>query len=232
MAILVFALTVIGAGCKKKDATATPTPTNTVNSADANLAASNLTNADPTTIDTIINQNYNLAKTKAQEWKPDAVLVSLSVKMPSDLAVGNADETYIFGSATEQADWWSFSISESTSRYIRAIIPKEDYLGTDVKPINSSYWKMNYGKVFQLTDVAGGQSFRASNPGSLITATLHQTQPRGWLWWDVEYKSATNRLLIKVDPNKGEVVDESGNPLTPGTATTAPTATSVPTTSY
>lgn len=210
-------------GCKKTETTATPTPSATVTT--SNLPASNLTNVDPTAVDTVVQQNYNLAKVKAQEWKSDAVLVSLSVKLPSDLSVNASDETYVFGSATDTTNWWSFSISEKTSRYIRASIPKEDYLGADVTPINISYWKMNYAKAFQLAEVNGGSAFRAINPSATVTTTLHQTQPRGWLWWDIEYKAGTNSLIIKVNPNTGDVVDESGNPLTSGTTGTTPATT-------
>lgn len=217
-------------GCKKQEATPTATPAETVPSVTDNLPSSNLTNVDAATIDTIIQQNYNLAKVKAQEWKPDAVLVTISVKFPQDLAVNAADETFIFGSASNSNDWWSFSVSEKTSRYIRAVIPKEDYLGTDVQPINLSYWKLNYGKAFQLTEANGGQAFRSANQNSSVTATLHQTQPRGWLWWEIEYKSSTGKLVIKVNPNTADIVDENGNPLSSGgtsgaSNTTSPVAT-------
>ena len=55
-------------------------------------------------------------------------------------------------------------------------------------------------------------------------------------WWEIEYKAGTNSLIIKVNPNDGQVVDENGNPLSsggtanPNAATTAtPTAAATPT---
>jgi len=240
--LIVLALAITFTGCKKEEEKieATPSPTETATTV-SNLATTNLTNVNPTTIDTIVTQNYNLAKVKAQEWKEDAVLVSIAIKLPYDLAVNASNDTFIFGSASDSANWWSFSISEKDSRYIRAIIPKEDYLGTNVQPVNMSYWKMNYGQAFQLAEANGGQAFRNVNPNTTVTATLHHTQPRNWLWWEIEYKSSTNKLVIKVNPNDGQVIDENGNPLSAGgsittntTTTTTPTVTpqTMPNTNY
>lgn len=227
LGILILCLVFCVSGCKKTSSTPSASPSAS-NLADSNLAVSNLTNTDASAVDTIIQQNYNLAKVKALEWKPDAVLVSLSVKMPIDLATNSSDETYIFGSASDGKNWWSFSVSEKTQRYIRAIIPKEDYLGTEVQPINSSYWKSNYGKALQLAEANGGQAFRAINSNTAITATLHHTEPRNWLWWDLEYKSGDNKISFKINPNTNEIFDESGNPLTSGVSTSAATATPIP----
>ncbi|MCK4313104.1 MAG: hypothetical protein KAW88_10260 [Candidatus Cloacimonetes bacterium] len=226
--ILLVSISILFAGCKQKEPDPSPAPTSTIPVANENLPTNNLINVDVVTIDTIVQQNYNLAKVKAEEWKPDAVLVTISVKFPQDLAISAADETFIFGSAEDTVNWWSFSISEKTSRYIRAIIPKEDYLGVDIQPINMDYWKMNYSQAFQLAEANGGQAFRSQNTNASITATLHHTQPRNWLWWEIEYKFGTNKLVIKVNPNDGQIVDETGNPLSTGGTTPAATTTTTP----
>jgi len=217
---IIISLFLIVPGCNKKTDEPEPIPAEeAVINPDLNLAVSNLTIIDPVTIDTVTKQNYNLAQVKAQEWQPDAVLVSFSIKFPQNLAVGQSDETFIFGSANDTKNWWSFSISEETSRYIRAIIPKEDYLGVDIKPIDKKFWQLNYAQAFQLAELNGGQQFRQTNPNTSITATLHNTQPREWLWWVIEYKSGVNKYVIKVNPFDSQVVDESGNPLSAGTTT-------------
>lgn len=219
--VLFFSLT--GLSCNKKNqnqASPTPTPTST---APANLAQPNLIDTDPAAIETIASQNYELAKSKAISWKPDAVVVTAQVKLPADLALNKANETYIFGSASDTVHWWSFSVSEQTGKYIRAIIPKEDYLGTDAKPINVKYWRMNYAKALQLTDKSGGSEFRSANPDTQITATLHQAQPNNWLWWEIEYKSASSKLILKVNPNDANIVDEQGNPVSTGDTTRSET---------
>lgn len=235
-----FSLT--GLSCSKtNDKTQeTTSPSPSASATATNLATSNLTNTDATTSDSLMVQNYELARTKAASWKPDAVIVTIQVKLPADLSTNKANETFIFGSASDTNNWWSFSVSEQSGKFIRAIIPKEDYLGTGVMPIQTKYWKMNYAKAFQLADAAGGSNFRNNNPDTQITETLHQTQPNGWLWWEVEYKSATNKLVLKVNPNDANIVDEMGNPVsatgsnsgqvTGGAENNTGTTTAIPTT--
>lgn len=213
--LIVLALSLTGLSCSKTGTntqdTASPSPSASATA--TNVATSNLTNTDASTADSLMVQNYELARTKAASWKPDAVLVAVQVKLPLDLSVNKANETFIFGSASDTNNWWSFSVSEQSGKFVRAIIPKEDYLGTDIKPIQTKYWKMNYAKAFQLADAAGGSAFRNNNPDTQVTQTLRQMQPNGWLWWEVEYKSPTNKLILKVNPNDANIVDESGNPV-------------------
>jgi hypothetical protein len=228
-----FILTLTGASCswfgakKTVDTPTTTTDTTSQTTATTNLATTNLTNVAATSVDDLITSNYNIAKSKAQNWQSDAVLVNITVKLARNLAVNQATETYVFGSAQDGKNWFSFSISEQSSKYIRAVIPKEDYLGTSIKPINSSYWKMNYPKAFQLAEQNGGSTFRTNNTNSDVVTTLSQSEPKGWLWWQVEYKSADtgNKLVVKINPSDGTVVDESGNPLSTSASTPTTTTT-------
>lgn len=220
---LVLFLSLTGLSCSwfsKKTATTDTTSTAT-STADTSLATTNLTNIVPTTLDDLVTTNYNLSKSKAQDWQSDSVLVNLTVKLPKNLATNQATETFVYGSSKDTKNWFSFSISESSSKYIRATIPKEDYLGTSVIPINTTYWKMNYAKALQLAEANGGKTFRAANTNSEIVATLANAEPKGWLWWQIDYKSADTgeKLIIKVNPNDNTVVDENGNPLSTSTTT-------------
>lgn len=225
---ITFSLTGLSCSWFGSNKTTETTTESDQTTANANLPTTNLTNIEPTTIDDLVTTNYNLAKSKAQDWKSDAVLVNLTVKLPKNLAANQATETYVFGSATDSLNWFSFSISEQSSKYIRAVIPKEDYLGTDIKPINFSYWKMNYVKAFQLAETNGGETFRADNQNSEVITTLANDEPRGWLWWKIEYKSADTgqNLIRKINPNDGTVIDESGNPLSTTTTSTTSTTSS------
>lgn len=212
---VVLSLSGLNCGLKKTTTTTTSTPTAT----SSNLAASNLINADSVSLDASISKNYQTAKSKASLWKPDATLATIQIKLPVDLAANSANETYIFGSAADTSNWWTISIAEQSGNYVRAVIPKEDYLGSSIKPIDTKFWRMNYVKAFQLADKNGGEKFRQDNADTQVTTTLHNTQPKGWLWWEIEYKSASNKLIIKVNPNDGNIVDEQGNPISTGEAT-------------
>lgn len=221
--LFVFSFTGLSCNLFSKKTTDTTTTDNsaTTTTSDTILSTTNLTNVDPLSLDDLITTNYNLAKSKAQDWQADSVLVNITIKLPRNLAYKQAAETYVFGSNSNPTNWFSFSISEQSSKYIRAVIPKEDYLGSDIKPINATYWKMNYLKAFQLAETNGGSTFRGANTNTDIVTTLANDEPKGWLWWKIEYKSTDTGkfLIIKVNPNDSTVIDENGNPLSTATAT-------------
>ena len=153
-----------------------------------------------------------LAKNKVQEWKTDAVLSAVNIKLPRDLTTNKAIETFVFGSAMDTANWWTFAISESSGKFVRAIVPKEDYLSEVTKPINNQYWKINYLEALQIAEANGGKAFRENNKETQITLTLAHTQPKGWLWWLVEYKTPEGESLkVRINAFDKSVVDEKGN---------------------
>jgi len=204
-------LTLTGLSCnlfKKKTTDTTDTTT-------ATTATPALLAADSTSINQLFNANLDLAKSKAKEWKTDATLYAVNIKLPKDLSVNKAIETFVFGSAADTLDWWTFAISENSAKYVRAIVPKTDYLSTITKPIGMNYWKINYLEALKIADANGGKAFREKNTDTQITENLSQTEPKGWLWWIVEYESSTgDSLKVRINPTDQTVVDESGNIVT------------------
>lgn len=224
---IILVTTLTGLSCSKKTSQSSANPTSTSTATPTQTTESNLLNADVTSMDQAILRNYELAKGKALLWKSDATLYAVIVKLPTDLGLSKANQTYVFGSAADAINWWSISIAEQSSKFVRAAIPKEDYLGYDIKPITLKFWKMNYIKALQLAEANGGEKFRKDNTGSQITATLHQALPKGWLWWEIEYKSSVtnSKLILKISPSDENVVDEQGNPVAIGGSSATPTAT-------
>ena len=225
---LVMLLSFTGLSCgKQQEVTTTPTPTSTITETAVPI---DLSTIDPTTINTTFSTNYSLAKQKANEWKGDAYLASITVKLPIDLSLNNATETYVFGSQSDPDYWWTMSLAESTNKYIRAIIPKTDYLGNVLPQIPEKYWKTNYLQAFQAADLYQGAAFRASNANTEISVTLSVGDPKGWLWWTVEYKSSTgNSLKIRINASDLKIYDDQGNIIQTGTSisgTPTPTSTS------
>lgn len=192
------------------DTTSSPSPTVTLN--DAPLAT-----IDPTMYDSELTANYESSKAAAQEWNTDAQLVMVSVKLPQDLSINNATDTYTYGSENAPYYWWTYSLSESTGKTVRALVNKEDYLGTDVKPIPLDYWRTNYIEAFQIADNYGGSDFRQNNENVTVSLTLSVSQPKGWLWWLVEYRTPLgDSFNVRINPNDQTIVDESGEVVTAG----------------
>lgn len=195
--------------CKKTTPSETPTPSASESQAPQE---DNLTNLDPTSVQEQITANYNTAKQKASSWKSDAVLYSASAKITSSLDFEDVIEVYTFGTGSEPSYWWTISISVRSKNYVRAIIPKEDYLGANLVPARTQYWKVNYVQAFQAAETNGGKEWREKQKDSKyqITATLAHGEPKGYLYWLVEYQllDGSDKKTIQIDANSGEVINE------------------------
>jgi len=212
LALILF-LSFTGLSCnllkKKTDTSTTPTTSTTQETA---VSSPPLLTAETTSIDSLFQANFQQAKNKVQQWKTDAVLSAVNIKLPRDLTTNKAIETFVFGSAMDTTNWWTFAISESSGKFVRAIVPKEDYLSEVTKPINNQYWKINYLEALQIAEANGGKAFRENNKETQITLTLAHTQPKGWLWWLVEYKTPEGESLkVRINAFDKSVVDEKGN---------------------
>lgn len=212
-----------GLSCDKKPKTTpieTFTPEPTVSATPITI---DLTNTDPLTIKTIVENNFNLAKQKATEWKGDAQFYSMTVKLPPDLSLNNATETYVFGSESDRDYWWTIAIAESTNKYIRALIPKSDYLGNLLRPVAMDYLKTTYLQAFQVAENYQGAAYRTANNGTEVTITLSHGEPKNWLWWIVEYKSPQgNPIKIRVHPSDLQIYDDMGNIISSASVTSTP----------
>lgn len=217
--IILFAFLLILTGftfpsCGKDEAT-TPLAEETTPTPESTLLNEPLLTIDPLTYDAKFTANYESAYNEAKKWQPDAQLVMVSVKLPMSLALDSATQTYTFGSANETNYWWTYSYSEATQKYVRALVNKDDYLGVDIKPIPLKFWRTNYLEAFQIADNYQGRDFRLNNANTEVTLTLKISDPNGWLWWIIEYKSALGQnLSFRVNPNDRSLADESGNIIT------------------
>lgn len=225
VALIALSLT----GCLKSrttDNTTTSTAPETTESTTQTPTVSDLTTLAPATFDTDLTTHFTLGSAAATAWKPDAVISYVSVTLPT-LTPNTGSEVYVFGSASDLDNWFTYSVSQETGKSVRAIIPKADYLGSQLTPINQAYWSMNYVQALQLAEQNGGATFRINNPNPQLTIYLSNRTPRGWLWWTVEYKAASGAtLVLLINPYLGGVKDEQGNDLVPDRAAPATSTTS------
>jgi len=169
----------------------------------------NLSNIDPQKITETSTVNFKFALKKAKEWRKDASLVAVSVKIPENLDPTKVEETYVFAAKKSPSYYWAISISNRTHNFIRFITPKEDYLSPTLPKINFKYWKINYAQAFQTAESKQGKVLREEKKSQIsISATLSHSQPNNWLWWTVEYKNKeTDEIAtIKVNADSGKVL--------------------------
>ena len=157
-----------------------------------------------------IQDDLTQAKEAAKIWRNNAEFFALVIKIPPKLTEEGLEKTFVFGSNDEPNNWWTSSISGENR--LRAIVPKEDFLSGNLKPIDEKYWKTAYTEVLKTAEDAGGRDFRAQNPSTRLNLVLVQTEPNGWLWWQIEYLGGQNSLKILVSAFDGKIYNENGEP--------------------
>lgn len=233
--LLVLPFTLTGCLLKRpavKPTTPSPEPSLvSAGSQSVQVAGLNYLTADPATLAASLKANRDLADEKVKAWQADAELYHVSAKLPPNIALGQATEVYSYGSKNDVYNWWTLNWSGKSGKSVRALIPKEDYLGSELKPIPRQFWKLDYIEAIQLADAAGGADYRARNGDSQIAASLAVGEPKGYLWWTVEYQSSTSdawRILI--NPATKELFDQQGEPIKVGaTSTITPSGEASPT---
>jgi hypothetical protein len=166
----------------------------------------NLTNIDPRDYDSLVKDEYSSATTQALEADSKNVFSALVVELPGSLALNSGNDRFIFSSPSSPANNWTITFSELTGNSIRAIIPKDDYLGT-LNPVNTNLWKFHYVTALQIAESNGGKEFRENNTLTGASLTLKHGDPNNWLSWTVEYDSATNKFVKQIDANSGKLIE-------------------------
>jgi len=168
---------------------------------------SNLTNVDPTDFDSAVKKEFALANEKAAAVNPNYKLSTIEVEIDKDLLPESTNTRYVFSAPDDTLNNWMITISQVSGNYIRALVPKTDYLGSP-ELINTSLWKYNYVTALQLAEQNGGLDWREKNTLSSLKLTLRHSGTNNWLLWIVEYTGVDSNLTVKLDANSGKVVTE------------------------
>lgn len=166
----------------------------------------NLTNVDSADFDSVIKDEYALANSKAQEVSTGYKLAAVEVELPGLLQPNSGNSRYIFSQESDTKNNWIITISQNTGNYIRAAIPKEDYLG-NVAVMNTKLWKFNYVTALQIAEKNGGLEWREKNTIKNARLILRHTQPNNWLTWTVEYASEGSSFSKVIDANSGQIIE-------------------------
>lgn len=187
----------------KKTNTATKTTTETT----TKTTISNLTNVDPADFDTITKRTYTNAESNALMANASNALAAIDIQVDKDLSPDTLITRYVFNSANDTKNNWVMTISSTGDRFVRALIPVDDYMGT-LTQVNTKAWKYNFVTALQLAEKNGGLSWREGKTLSGVNLVLRHGGKKNWLLWIVEYQSASGNLPIMLDANSGRVVTE------------------------
>lgn len=202
--IVALIVTIIGAvmqNNKKKAADQAAATTTT----EQPVIVSNLTNLDPADFDNTTKNEYALASAKALEVRTDYQIGAIIVEIGQNLQADSVNTRYVFISPKDTINNWTITISQASNNYIRALIPKADYMG-DLPSMNTKLWQYNYVTALKLAEKAGGQDWRGKNDLQSVKLTLAHGGSDNALLWKVEYTGASNNFIVNLDASTGAVV--------------------------
>ena len=199
LGILAVALiiTLILSFVSKKDATQTGSNQSATSGTTAQ-PESNLTTADPSDYDDILKTELAAATKFAIEFNPDYKISVVEVEIGASLQPETINTRYAFSTAKDIRNNWVYTTSQDNGSFLRALIPKADYLG-DIVPINMSLWKYNYIPVLQMVDKTAGKDWRSKNTLTGIKMTLKESADLKNLYWTVEYLGDNGNSITVVD---------------------------------
>jgi len=166
----------------------------------------NLTTVDASDFDEFVRNEYAQARSKAEETDPANKLSAIQVILPS-LLISSGDTRYVFSSDQDQTNNWTITFSQESSNYIRAEIPKDDFMG-ELQPIDTSLWKFNYVTAIQIMEKAGAKEWRETNGLSSVEMILKQDNSNSLLLvWDVTYYSGSQSISKTIEASTGKIIE-------------------------
>lgn len=179
------------------------------------LGGENLLTIDADTIGPNQNEKLAFSRKKATEWQSNSKMVAVQIEVPSSLKQDAVSSRYIYSSPSVNYYYWTIAISADNTSYIRALIPKEDYLSSDLDIIVDDFWKLSYVQALQIADNNGGSSWREANNLGQVTLVLSRGQPNNHHYWNVEYIAVdqdgqrvdSNNFKLKISSYDGQIVE-------------------------
>lgn len=190
-----------------KNAASTTETTTTETATTTDIPVSNLTNLDPADFDAIVKRESALADQKALEVGSGYLLSTIEVSFGQNLSPDSTSSRYVYSSTADAKNNWMITIAQTSGNYLRALVPKDDYLG-DLSAINTKLVKYNYVTALQLAEKAGGMSWRENNKLLSVKLTLRHSGANNWLLWIVQYASSERDFTVQLDANSGKVITE------------------------
>lgn len=179
------------------------------------LSGENLLTIDADTLQPNQDEKLEFAQKKAEEWQNNAQLVAVQVEIPASLKEESISSRYIFSSSSVNYYYWTIAIAADNSSYIRALIPKEDYLSPNLNIILNNFWQINFAEALQIADQNGGSAWRENHTLGQVVLVLSRGQPNNWHYWTVEYVAVNQEgerinqenLKIKISAQTGEIAE-------------------------
>lgn len=142
------------------------------------------------------------AKAKAKIWQADARLKAIVVSFVSDEDLGQAKENFVFGSSRDLYNWWTMTYSGEHAQSVRALVPREDLLGTTLADIPEAHFLSDYHQAHQLIQAQFGDKLAKK---ATVSAKLMVGPPQDFLWWTLVYQASEGVQSYRFNPKTLEL---------------------------
>ncbi len=153
-------------------------------------------------------QAYELAKEKAAQWQPDALLIKVNTTWPH----GTTREDLLSGANSWNLGFYSPNTSSAANFEVlddHAKLVNEFDLKQSVSPEQVSQWRIDSTvAIYRLMD-EGGDNFLDENGLSSLTMSLTNDDQSDRLEWLLLLlgTQASNTLIMRLDASTGEVLE-------------------------
>jgi len=149
----------------------------------------------------------NQAFRKAREWKSDASLCAVTIKILSNLHPQTLTFSYVYCSAKDKRYYFNANF-DAQGQFLRALIWRSDYFSSNLIPFTRKFIKLSFVDALELVEQNGGQSFRQNHPHAIITLSLYRSGAKFYHYWTVKYEDpfSPERLVKKIDAYTKEFV--------------------------
>ncbi|HOX40965.1 MAG TPA: hypothetical protein PK263_02105 [bacterium] len=168
----------------------------------------NLSNMDPGDFNSDLKSEYTKAYNLAVAANPQNALSAVVIDLGKDLMPEQTTIRYVFSSETDPGNNWTITFNHNgKSGLLRAIIPKDDYLGNPT-PFDLKLWKVNHVSALQIAEKNGGLSWRENNTLQLVQLTLRNIGAENTLAWRVQYIGENSDFSINIEALTGKIFRE------------------------
>lgn len=153
-------------------------------------------------------QAYDLAKEKALEWQPDAVLLTVDTTWPQ----GTSQEQLLSGVAMWNLGFYSpgsTSVANFSVLDGQANLVNQHKLERTLSPRQLDDWRIDSSvAAYRLLD-EGGQDFLSENEVSTLIMSLTTDNQSNRLEWLLSFfgVQANNTLTMRLDASTGEILE-------------------------
>lgn len=160
---------------------------------------------DAELLDQVEKDRFQIAVPLARSWQKDSLLYAVDGSAEAGFSPAGVTIRFVFGSRFDQKNWFTVSFAGERDNYIRAVVPRADYLSNITQSVNFDYYKTRFG---QALETAGTDSLIDQSDVFQSSFQLRHGEPNGYLSWYVTFYGSDGSDHRVIDAGTGQPLVE------------------------